>query len=244
MDPSLLDNVLIPKDFFPFIYHVVSYFNLHSIIASGLILAGCKIYGRHRQTEFFTAVDPMNKSWFEQEELDLTKPRHAADKQTWKISQDAVCWVDFCRAQRMGLNVFQTRSNAIILHDTLPPICIERVVFRKTEEVQNTTTSKSPRPAPTITLEANCQKDWNFEAAASSSSPIQSIQLARTVKPVILKSRAVLDQKNMEDVQKDNEEFDQACTEQPVVQNSGTFDFRIQGLLHSKVKRSRTRARS
>ena len=37
VDPTLLDNVLIPRDFFQFIYHVGSYFNLHSMIASGLI---------------------------------------------------------------------------------------------------------------------------------------------------------------------------------------------------------------
>ena len=32
VDPSLLDNVLIPKDCFPFIHHIVSHFNMHSII--------------------------------------------------------------------------------------------------------------------------------------------------------------------------------------------------------------------
>ena len=37
VDPSLFNNVLIPKDFFQFIYHIGSYFNMHSIIASGLI---------------------------------------------------------------------------------------------------------------------------------------------------------------------------------------------------------------
>ena len=83
MDPSFLDNVLIPDNFFEFVYHVGSYFNMHSIIASGLI-AGGKNYGRDRQTDFFTAVDPMNKNLFEQEELGLTKPGHAADKQTGK----------------------------------------------------------------------------------------------------------------------------------------------------------------
>ena len=76
----------------------------------------------------------MNKNLLEQEEFDLTKPRLAAYKQAWKVSQDAVYWVDICRAQRKRLKFFQTRSHAIILHDTLPPICIEKVVSRKTEE--------------------------------------------------------------------------------------------------------------
>ena len=37
VDPSLQDNVLVPDNFFEFIYHVGSYFNMHSLIASGLI---------------------------------------------------------------------------------------------------------------------------------------------------------------------------------------------------------------
>ena len=37
VDPSLLDNVLIPDNFFEFVYHVGSYFNMHSINTSGLV---------------------------------------------------------------------------------------------------------------------------------------------------------------------------------------------------------------
>ena len=77
----------------------------------------------------------MNKNLLEQEELDLTQPRLAAYKQAWRVSQDAVYWVDICRAQRMRSQFFQTRSHEIILCDTLPPICIEKVVSRETEEV-------------------------------------------------------------------------------------------------------------
>ena len=40
VDPSLLDNVLIPDDFFKYIYHVGSAINLHSITKSGLIPGG------------------------------------------------------------------------------------------------------------------------------------------------------------------------------------------------------------
>ena len=146
-------------------------------------------------------------------------------------------WVDIGRAQRMGLKFIQTRSNAITLHDTLPSIWIERVVSRKTEEVLYTKT-KLPSLAPTVILEANGQKDWNAQAAArgSSSQPMKPNEVSCMASPVILRSRAALDQQNMEDDQKDNEEFDQACTGQPVVQNSGTLNFRIQGLLFSRVQ--------
>ena len=78
--------------------------------------SGRKNCGGDRLTVFSTAVDPMNKNWLEQEEFDLTKPRLAVYKQAWKVSQDAV-------------------YKAIILYDILPPICFEKVVSRKTEEV-------------------------------------------------------------------------------------------------------------
>ena len=40
IDPALQDNVLIGPGIFPYIYHVGSNFNLHSIIRNGLVLGG------------------------------------------------------------------------------------------------------------------------------------------------------------------------------------------------------------
>ena len=100
----------------------------------------------------------------------------------WKVAQDAVYGVDIGRAQKLGLKFYQTRSNAIILHDTLPPVCIERVVSRRNHETQLSRISKSPRLAHTITFKTNWRTnlDPNAEASASIS------QLASTVKPVTL----------------------------------------------------------
>ena len=195
MDPSWQDSVLVPNNFFEFIYLVECYFNIRSIIASGLI-AGRKNSERDRQTLLFRVVNPLDRYYYEQKELDLTKSRLAAYKYKWKIHQDAVYWVDIRRAHRMGLTFFQTRSNAIIPYDSLPSSCIEKVVSMKTKEVFYTKTSKSPRPAPMITLKVNWQKDWNSDAevSGSSSQPLQPNQLARTEQPVLLKSRTTLDQ--------------------------------------------------
>ena len=49
VNPSLLDNVLSPDNFFEFVHHVGSVLNMHSISASGLIARG-KNHGRYRQT--------------------------------------------------------------------------------------------------------------------------------------------------------------------------------------------------
>ena len=56
IDPSLQDNVLIPNNFFEYIYHIGCAINLHSITNSGLIPGGQNL--SKRQTVFFTSVDP------------------------------------------------------------------------------------------------------------------------------------------------------------------------------------------
>ena len=60
IDPTLQDNVLIPNNFFEYIYHIGCAINLHSITNSGLI-AGGQNSSKERQTVFFTAVNPMTK---------------------------------------------------------------------------------------------------------------------------------------------------------------------------------------
>ena len=128
IDPSLQDNVLIPDDFFEYIYHIGCAINLHSIINSGLIPGGQNL-SKERQTVFFTTVDPMNKEHKDPYKLDLTKSRLGWYKQkTWKRHQDTVYWVDIQLAQRKGLKFYQTRCNAIILYDVLPAYCIPKVV--------------------------------------------------------------------------------------------------------------------
>ena len=135
IDPTLQDNVLIPNNFSEYFYHIGCAVSLHFITMSGLI-AGGQNSSRERQTAFFTAVHPMNKNHKDPQVLDLTKPRLASYKQKWKRHQDTVYWVDFQLAQRKGLKYYQTRSNAIILYDTLPAYCISKVVAMKSEEIK------------------------------------------------------------------------------------------------------------
>ena len=138
-------------------------------------------------------------------------------------------------------NSSKQKSNAIILHGTLPPICIEKEASRKNDEVLYTETSKSPRPAPTITLKANLRKDWNSDVAASSSSsqPTKQNHLAGTGPPVILKSRATLDQQNRDEAANEDEEIDQGSTGKPVIANSGILDFLNSGFATLKSGTSR-----
>ena len=149
IDPSLQDKVLIPNNFFEYIGHIGCAVNLHSITNSGLIPGGHNS-SKDRQTVFFTAVNPMNHK--DPQERDLTKPRLALYKQKRKRHQDTVYWVDIQLAQRKGLKFYQTRSNAIILYDTLPAYCISKVVVMKSEEIIYQKVYVSPRPPPKISF--------------------------------------------------------------------------------------------
>ena len=134
VDHTPQDNVIIQSNFFQYIYHVGCAINLHSIINSGLILGGQIL--NNRQTVFFLPVDPMDKNHKDPDTIDLSVPRHAQYMhKAWKRHQDAVYWVDINLAMKKGLKFYQTRSNAIILHETLPAYCIPKVVTMETGEV-------------------------------------------------------------------------------------------------------------
>ena len=134
IDPTLQDNVVILSNFFQYICHVGCAINLHSIINLGLIPGGQNL--NNRQTVFFLLVDPMDKSHKDPDAIDLNEPRHAQYMhKAWKRHQNAVYWVDISLALKKGLKFYQTRSNAIILHETLPAYCIPKVVRMETGEV-------------------------------------------------------------------------------------------------------------
>ena len=131
IDLTLQDNVLIGTGIFPYIYHVGSNFNLHSIISNGLVPGGQNL--SRRQTVFFLPVDPRNEDHKDPEYIDYSAPRLARYLQNaWKRHQDAVFWVDIDLGIREGLMFYQTRSNAIILQGTLPAHCIVKVERLKT----------------------------------------------------------------------------------------------------------------
>ena len=77
----------------------------------------------------------------------------------WKRHQNTVYWDDINLALKKGLKFFQTRSNANILHETLPAYCIPKVVRMETGEVIYEKVYASPRPPPKISL----KHDWKRE---------------------------------------------------------------------------------
>ena len=89
-----------------------------------------------RQTIFFLPVNRQDKEHQDAETIDLEAPRLARYMHTiWKKHQNTMYWVDINLAQKKGLKFYQTRSNAIILYNTLPAYCIPKAVRMGTGEI-------------------------------------------------------------------------------------------------------------
>ena len=160
IDPTLQDNVIIQSGFFQYIYRVGCAINLHSIINSRLIPGGKNL--NNRQTVFFLLVDPMDKNHKDLQTIDLEAPRHAQYMhKAGKRHQDAVYWVNIY----LALKFYQTRSNVIILHETLPAYCIPKVERMETGEVMYEKVYMSPRRPPKISLEHDWMKVLGLEHA-------------------------------------------------------------------------------
>ena len=128
---ELQDSVLLPKGFTEYIFHARQ---LNSIVRNGMI-PGEKNVKRGRQAVFFTTVNPMEDgNSMEETPRDLTKPRIAPHKNTWKRLKNVVYWCNLKLAQEKGSHFYQTRSHADVLHNTQPAACIEKAVCMKTQE--------------------------------------------------------------------------------------------------------------
>ena len=189
IESSLQDNVVIPDGFFKYMYRVGCAINLHSIINSGLIPGGQ--HSSNRQTVFFLPVYPMDKEHTDPEKVDLKAPRLAQYMhKALKRHQNTVYWVDINIAQKKALKFHQTRSNAIILHETLPAHCIPKVVRIETGEVMYETVYASPRPPPKISLKHDWMKELGSEGAQRPDGQVVQQFQKFPIKPTNSKPRS------------------------------------------------------
>ena len=90
---------------------------------------------KKRQCVCFTAVNPMDENRFpENARYDLRKSSNCSAQKCLGNHQNTVCWCNLKLAHKRGLQFCQTQSHAIVFFDTLPAICIEKVVYWKTGE--------------------------------------------------------------------------------------------------------------
>ena len=97
--------------------------------------------------------------------------------------------VDIKLAQQKGFKFYQTRSNAIVLHDTLPAYCIPKVVVMEFGEIIYEKVYASPRSPPKISFKDNWMKELDSKVAGGSEDsqqiqPRSKTKLSRTVRPV------------------------------------------------------------
>ena len=199
IDLSLQDNVIIQSNFFQYKNHVGCAIKLHSIISSGLIPGGQSL--SNRQTVFSLPVDPLDKNHKDPDVIDVRKPRRAHYlHKAWKRHQDAEKWVDINLAMKKGLKFYQTRSNAIILVETLPAYYIPKVVRMETGEVKNEKVFMSPPPPPKISLKHEWKRELGSEHAQrsevgqlsrsfQSNQPIPNPSRESTERPVVETSK-------------------------------------------------------
>ena len=163
IDPTLQDNVVIPSDFFQYIYHVGCAINLHSIINSGLLPGGQNL--RNRQTIFFLPVDPMNENHRDPATIDLSETRHAQYMhKTWKKRQNTVFWVDINLALRKEVlsNTIERNHSS---RNTPSLLYSEKLFGWKLGEVIYEKVYASPRPPPKISLKHDWMKELGSEVA-------------------------------------------------------------------------------
>ena len=150
-----------------------------------------------RQTVFFTAVDPMNKEHKDPEKFKLDAPRLAWYKQkVWKKHQNTVYWADIKLAQKKGFKFYQTRSNAIILYDTIPAYCIPKAIMMKSGEGKYEKVCASPLPPPKISFTDNWMKELGSEVAgggkdSQQTQPKTKNPIVRTGRPVCQSNKSV-----------------------------------------------------
>ena len=131
----------------------------------------------------------MNKEHRDPNIVDLEAPRLASYKQKkWKKHQNTVYWVDIKLAQKKGFKFYQTRSNAIIFHDTLPAYCIPKVIMMESGEIIYEKVYASPRPPPKISLTLG-GKNW-VQKIAGGSEDSQQTQ-PKTKNPTVSTGRPV-----------------------------------------------------
>ena len=82
---------------------------------------------------------------------------------------DTVYWVDI-KTCSTGFKFYQTRSNAIILYDTLPAYCIPKVVVMESGEIIHEKVFASPRPPPKISFKDNWMKEGSEVVGGSEDS--------------------------------------------------------------------------
>ena len=90
--------------------------------------------------------------------------------------QNTVYSVNINLALKKGLKFYQTRSNAVILYDTLPAYCIPKAIMMETGQIIYEKVYASPRPPPNIFSKKQLDEKWVqklLEVVKTPNKPIE-----------------------------------------------------------------------
>ena len=123
ISPRLMNYAMTLYKWKPFTYHVGRARDQYTIAEAGLV-AGGKERKEGNQTIFFTNSDASEAELI----TDIIKPMKVHYQIHWRPEQDAVYWIHLSTAQDVGLEFWQTGSNATVTFQSVPIECVVKVV--------------------------------------------------------------------------------------------------------------------
>ena len=179
----------------PLILHYRTMYEFRTISSSTFITSDLQsIYIPSRIQDWYRE----DRTWAKDRRYSLrlwilwTKNTEIRTKMTWKHRvlhrtsrkrgkyTKTLYWVDIQLAQQRGLKFYQTRSNVIILHDTLPAHCIPKATMMETREIIYEKVYASPRLPPKISFKDNWRKELGSEVAGGSEDSQQTQPKSKT----------------------------------------------------------------
>ena len=134
VDLTLQENVLLPDDFAEYMYHIV-YVSENTFNNEKWIDPRRKRSQEGQAIRVLHCSEPdgrRSKNGRRSTRFGQTTGRTV--QTSWRSLHNTLYWCSVKLAQRKGLHFCQTRSHAIVLFNTLPAICIEKMVCMKTKE--------------------------------------------------------------------------------------------------------------
>ena len=135
--------------------------------------------------------------------------------------KNTVYWVDIKLAQKKGFKFYQTRSNAIILYDTLPAYCIPKAIMMKSGEVIYEKVYASPLPPPKISFKDSWMKELGSEVAGGEKDSQQT--LPKTKHPIVRTGRLVLSEQQCGSTVQEIENVSDVIAKAPVKEQGDLF---------------------
>ena len=123
-----MKNTLIPYNWKEFILHRGSTFNQFSVTQTGLVAGGKASKGNKPFSSRILIHSEVMHTKKKNQVKTVQNPRKVHFRSYWRRGQKAEDWTRLSRAQDHGLEFCQTKSSAIIVYQSVPNHCIERVV--------------------------------------------------------------------------------------------------------------------